>query len=241
MDFIKDSFCWFLETLLRAWKDKSLTGLRKSHIWQRTSIQKIYIKSKVQFNSILRGKIYKKTLNQDKQLASNHMKKCHYPPGICIFKPQGYYYIPIRTSKNFKTDLPIIDWGVEQLHAYLQCPQEFRMVSSFWKTVWRVLQKLNAHQLYSSAITLWVFTQEKEMHTSSQRLVHACSQQPQRKQPVSVNGEWMQRPPSRDQAHCCWHAAAGLRAATLRSGSQEKSVHTGPHSQETREKTESSL
>lgn len=122
-----------------------------------------------------KGQIYEKTLNQDKQLASNHMKKCHYPPGICIFKPQGYYYTPIRTSKNFKTDLPIIDWGVEQLHAYLQCPQEFRKVSSFWKTVWRVLQKLNTHQLYSSAITLWVVTQEKEMHTSSQRLVHACS------------------------------------------------------------------
>ena len=39
-------FYWFLETLLRAWKDKSLTGLCKSHIWQRTSIQKIYRKSK---------------------------------------------------------------------------------------------------------------------------------------------------------------------------------------------------
>jgi len=111
-------FYWFLETLLRAWKDKSLTGLCKSHIWQRTSIQKIYRKSKVQFNSLLRGKIYEKTLNQDKQTASNHMKKRHYPPGISTFKPQGHYNTPIRASRNCKTNLPNTDWGVEQLHAY---------------------------------------------------------------------------------------------------------------------------
>ena len=81
-------------------------------------MQKIYRKSKVQFNNILRGKIYEKTLNQDKQTASNHMKKRHYPPGISTFKPQVHYDTPIRASRNCKTNLPNTDWSVEQLHAY---------------------------------------------------------------------------------------------------------------------------
>lgn len=67
---------------------------------------------------------------------------------------QGYAYLndkdtTIHLLEHLKILKPTYQILIEVWSncTLIHCPQEFRMVSSFWKTVWRVLQKLNTHQL----------------------------------------------------------------------------------------------
>jgi hypothetical protein len=90
-------------------------------------------------------------------MPKKHMKRCS--PSLAIKEMQikttlRFYLIPVRIAIIKSTTTNRCWRGCRERGTFIHCWWECKLVQTFWKTIWRLLKKLNIDLPYDPAIPL---------------------------------------------------------------------------------------
>jgi hypothetical protein len=89
-------------------------------------------------------------------MAKKHMKKCLPSPAIKeiqIKTPLRFHLTPVRIA-SIKNDNNKCWWGCRGKGTLIHCWWECKLVQPLWKTIWRLLKKLNRDLPYDPTMPL---------------------------------------------------------------------------------------